>query len=146
MEFTGEYIHTLDPKGRLIIPTRFREQLGSEFYVTRGLDGCLFVYPEDEWKAFSAKLRSLPLIDEGARKLTRFFAAGATPCELDKQGRILVPATLREFACLEKDVVLAGMVNRIEIWSKDRWISNNTFDNEDIQNVAAHLTSIGFVL
>jgi MraZ protein len=146
MEFTGEYIHTLDPKGRLIIPTRFREQLGSEFYVTRGLDGCLFVYPEDEWKTFSAKLRSLPLIDEGARKLTRFFAAGATPCELDKQGRILVPATLREFACLEKDVVLAGMVNRIEIWSKDRWISNNTFDNEDIQNVAAHLTSIGFVL
>ena len=146
MEFTGESVHTLDAKGRLIIPARFRELLGEEFTVTRGLDGCLFAYPQEEWKAFAAKLRTLPLMDEGARRLTRFFAAGATPCELDKQGRILVPATLREFAHLEKDVVLAGMVNRVEIWDKERWTANNTFSSEDLKLASIHLTSIGFTL
>ena len=117
--FMGEYNHTVDTKGRLIIPSKFREQLGEEFIVTKGLDGCLFVFPQDEWQAFEEKLRTLPLTQKGARQFTRFFVAGATPCELDKQGRILLPATLREFAGLDKDVVLAGMLNRIEIWSKE---------------------------
>ena len=144
MMFMGEYNHTVDTKGRLIIPTKFRDGLGEEFVVTKGLDGCLFAFPQVEWQAFEEKLRTLPLNQKDVRRFVRFFVAGATPCEVDRQGRILVPATLREFAHLEKDVVLAGMVNRVEIWSKDRWIGNNTFSNDDLKNVAAHLTSIGF--
>ena len=110
--FMGEYSHTIDAKGRLIIPSKFREQLGEEFVLTKGLDGCLSIYPNDEWAAFEEKLRALPLTNKNARTFSRFFVAGATSCELDKQGRILVPATLREFAGLEKDVVLTGNINR----------------------------------
>ena len=119
--FMGEYNHTIDAKGRLIIPSKFRELLGEEFVLTKGLDGCLSVYPMDEWNAFEEKLRALPLTNKNARTFTRFFVAGATNCELDKQGRILVPQTLREFAGLEKDVVLTGNLNRIEVWSKEKW-------------------------
>ena len=119
--FMGEYNHTIDAKGRLIIPSEFRELLGEEFVLTKGLDGCLSIYPMDEWNAFEEKLRALPLTNKNARTFSRFFVAGATSCELDKQGRILVPATLREFAGLEKDVVLTGNINRIEIWSKEEW-------------------------
>ena len=119
--FMGEYNHTIDAKGRLIIPSRFRDLLGEEFVLTRGLDGCLSIYPMDEWAAFEEKLRALPLTNKDARTFSRFFVAGATNCELDKQGRILVPQTLREFAGLEKDVVLTGNLNRIEVWSKEKW-------------------------
>ena len=117
--FMGEYNHTIDAKGRLIIPAKFREPLGEEFVLTRGLDGCLYIYPMDEWEAFEEKLRALPLTNKDARAFSRFFVAGATTCELDKQGRILVPATLREFAGLNKDVVLTGNLTRIEVWSKE---------------------------
>ena len=141
MMFMGEYNHTVDTKGRLIIPSKFREQLGEEFIVTKGLDGCLFVFPQDEWLAFEEKLRTLPLTQKGARQFTRFFVAGATPCELDKQGRILLPATLREFAGLDKDVVLAGMLNRIEIWSKAKWTENNAYD--DMDDIAEQMTDLG---
>ena len=123
--FMGEYNHTIDAKGRLIIPSKFREALGSEFVLTKGLDGCLFVFPMKEWEAFEEKLRSLPLIDKNARKFSRFFLAGASTCELDKQGRILVPGTLREFAQMDKEVVLTGMLDRIEVWSKEKWLENN---------------------
>ena len=112
--FMGEYNHTIDAKGRLIIPSRFRELLGEEFVLTRGLDGCLSIYPMDEWVAFEEKLRALPLTNKDARTFSRFFVAGATACQLDKQGRILVPQTLRQFAGLDKDVVLTGNLNRIE--------------------------------
>ena len=142
--FMGEYNHTVDTKGRLIIPSKFREQLGEEFIVTKGLDGCLFVFPQDEWQAFEEKLRTLPLTQKGARQFTRFFVAGATPCELDKQGRILLPATLREFAGLGKDVVLAGMLNRIEIWSKDKWTENNACG--DMDDIAEQMTQLGLVI
>ena len=142
--FMGEYSHTVDTKGRLIIPSKFREQLGEEFIVTKGLDGCLFVFPQDEWQAFEEKLRTLPLTQKGARQFTRFFVAGATPCELDKQGRILLPATLREFAGLDKDVVLAGMLNRIEIWSKDKWTENNACG--DMDDIAEQMTQLGLVI
>ena len=118
--FMGEYNHTIDAKGRLIIPSRFRELLGEEFVLTRGLDGCLSIYPMDEWAAFEEKLRALPLTNKDARTFSRFFVAGATTCQLDKQGRILVPQTLRQFAGLEKDVVLTGNLNRIEVWSKEK--------------------------
>ena len=141
MMFMGEYNHTIDTKGRLIIPAKFREQLGNEFVVTKGLDGCLFVFPMNEWELFEQKLRTLPLTQKSARKFTRFFVAGATECELDKQGRILLPQTLREFAQLEKDVVLSGNLNRVEIWSKANWAENNAYD--DMDDIAEQMTDLG---
>ena len=141
--FMGEYSHTIDTKGRLIIPSRFREELGETFVVTKGLDGCLFAFSDEEWKAFEIKLKSLPLTNKNARQFARFFVAGATPCELDKQGRILLPATLREFAVLEKDVVLTGMLNRIEIWSKDKWNENNSLDDVAMDEIAEQMTDLG---
>ena len=141
--FMGEYSHTIDTKGRLIIPSRFREELGETFVVTKGLDGCLFVFSDEEWKAFEIKLKSLPLTNKNARQFARFFVAGATPCELDKQWRILLPATLREFAGLEKDVVLTGMLNRIEIWSKDKWNENNSLDDVAMDEIAEQMTDLG---
>lgn len=139
--FMGEYNHSIDTKGRLIIPSRFREELGDEFVVTKGLDGCLFVFPDHEWRAFEEKLRTLPLTNKSARQFARFFVAGATPCELDRQGRILLPQTLREFAGLEKDVVLTGMLNRIEIWSKAKWAENSSYD--DMDDIAEQMTDLG---
>nr|WP_330361345.1 division/cell wall cluster transcriptional repressor MraZ [Anaerostipes sp. CAG:276] len=137
----GEYNHTIDAKGRLIIPSKFREALGSEFVLTKGLDGCLFVFPMKEWEAFEEKLRSLPLIDKNARKFSRFFLAGASTCELDKQGRILVPGTLREFAQMDKEVVLTGMLDRIEVWSKEQWLENNAYD--DMDDIAQSMQELG---
>ena len=142
--FMGEYSHTIDTKGRLIIPSKFREELGETFVVTKGLDGCLFVFSDEEWKAFEIKLKSLPLTNKNVRQFARFFVAGATPCELDKQGRILLPATLREFAGLEKDVVLTGMLNRIEIWSKEKWNENNSLDDVAMDEIAEQMTDLGF--
>ena len=142
--FMGEYSHTIDTKGRLIIPSRFREELGETFVVTKGLDGCLFVFSDEEWKAFEIKLKSLPLTNKNARQFARFFVAGATPCVLDKQGRILLPATLREFAGLQKDVVLTGMLNRIEIWSKEKWNENNSLDDVAMDEIAEQMTDLGF--
>ena len=111
----GEYNHTIDTKGRLIVPSKFREALGDEFVVTKGLDGCLFVYDNKEWSAFEEKLKALPLMNKESRKFVRFFLAGAANVEVDKQGRILIPSVLREFAGLDKDVVLVGVASRIEI-------------------------------
>lgn len=109
--FMGEYNHTVDAKGRLIIPSRFREELKNEFIVTKGLDGCLFVFPGNEWQIFEEKLKALPL---------------------------------REFAGLEKDVVLAGMLNRIEIWSKTKWMENNSCDNMD--DIAEQMSDLGLCI
>ena len=142
--FMGEYNHTIDAKGRLIIPSRFRELLGEEFVLTKGLDGCLSIYPMDEWEAFEMKLRALPLTNKNARTFSRFFVAGAAMCELDKQGRILVPQTLREFAGLDKDVVLTGNLNRIEIWSKEKWEDASEYD--DMEDIAEHMSELGLTL
>ncbi len=142
--FMGEYNHTIDAKGRLIVPAKFREALGDEFVVTKGLDGCLFVYSNSEWNAFEEKLRTLPLTNKNARQFTRFFLAGAAACEVDKQGRILLPQVLREFAKLEKDVVLVGVASRIEIWSKEVWEESvNTYDT-DMDEVAENMEDLGF--
>lgn len=121
--FMGEYQHSLDSKGRLIIPAKFREELGDNFIVTRGLDHCLFVYPKSEWDILVQKLKSLPLTRSDARRFVRFLLSGAIECELDKQGRITLPASLREYAELEKEVVAIGVSNRVELWSKSRWES-----------------------
>ena len=142
--FMGEYNHTIDAKGRLIIPSRFRELIGEEFVLTRGLAGCLSIYTMDEWVAFEEKLRALPLTNKDARTFSRFFVAGATTCQLDKQGRILVPQTLRQFAGLEKDVVLTGNLNRIEVWSKEKWSENCNYD--DMDSIAESMQNIGIVI
>ena len=139
--FMGEYNHTVDTKGRLIVPSKFREQLGDEFVVTKGLDGCLFVYPESEWKTIEEKFRSVPLTTKDARKFARFFFAGAASCEVDRQGRILLPAVLREYAGIDKEVVSVGVFNRVEIWDKDKWQASNSYD--DMDEVAEHMAELG---
>ncbi|WP_307322985.1 division/cell wall cluster transcriptional repressor MraZ [Evansella vedderi] len=119
--FMGEFHHTIDEKGRMIIPAKFREELGSTFVVTRGMDKCLFVYPEPEWKQLEQKLKTLPFTKKDARAFTRFFFSGATESELDKQGRVNIAQTLRSYAQLEKECVVIGVSNRVEIWSKEIW-------------------------
>lgn len=117
----GEYHHSIDNKGRMIVPAKFREKLGESFILTRGLDQCLFVYPQDEWNILEEKLKTLPLTKKDARAFTRFFFSGATECEVDKQGRINISTPLINYAKLEKDCVVVGVTNRLEIWSKDIW-------------------------
>ena len=124
----GKYEHTLDVKGRLIMPSKLREDIGEKFIITKGLDGCLFAFSIEEWKKFEEKLRTLPISNKDARNFSRFFFAGAIDCEIDKQGRFLISSNLREFAGLEKEVIIVGMDSRLEIWSKEKWIK---FD-EDI--------------
>ncbi len=119
--FMGEYHHTIDGKGRLIVPARFRDALGEKFVATKGLDNCLFVYPYEEWTMIEAKLKSLPFTRSDIRAFVRFFFSGAAECGLDRQGRILIPPNLRQYARLEKEVVVIGVSNRVEIWSKSEW-------------------------
>ncbi|TAI51818.1 division/cell wall cluster transcriptional repressor MraZ [Bacillus paralicheniformis] len=119
--FMGEYQHTIDSKGRMIVPAKFREGLGEQFVLTRGLDQCLFGYPMSEWKLIEEKLKALPLTKKDARAFTRFFFSGATECELDKQGRINIASPLLNYAKLEKECVVIGVSNRIELWSKEIW-------------------------
>ena len=142
--FMGEYNHTIDAKGRLIIPAKFREVLGDEFVVTKGMDGCLFVFDNSEWQAFAEKLRSLPMIDKEVRQFTRFFLAGAASVEVDKHGRILLPSVLRDFAGITKDTVLIGVGSRIEIWSKDRWEGTVTY--QDMDEISTHMVELGIGL
>ncbi len=137
----GEYNHTLDAKGRLIVPAKFREALGEEFVVTKGMDGCLFVFADKEWSAFEEKLHSLPMMDKEARQFTRYFLAGAATVEVDKTGRILIPQVLRDFADIQKDAVLIGVGSRVEIWSKDRWEGTVSF--EDMDDIAKHMAELG---
>lgn len=139
--FMGEYNHTVDTKGRLIVPSKFREQLGDEFVVTKGLDGCLFVYSKSEWENIEEKFHNVPLTTKDARKFARFFFAGAASCEVDKQGRILLPVVLREYAGIEKDVVSVGVFNRVEIWDKDKWQESNSYD--DMDEIAEHMADLG---
>ena len=141
--FMGEYNHSVDAKGRLIVPSKFREQLGNEFVVTKGLDGGLFVYSQEDWKRIEESLREKPLTSKDARKFMRFFFAGAANCEVDKQGRILLPPVLREYADLQKDVVLVGVLSRVEIWDKGRWLEN-TYDEDEMDDIAEHMAELGF--
>lgn len=141
--FMGEYNHTIDVKGRLIIPSKFRESLGDSFVVTKGLDGCLFAYDNQGWSAFEEKLKGLPLSRKDNRQFARFFLAGAAEVEVDKQGRILLPANLREFAGLEKDVVLAGVASRIEIWSRSRWDGLQQEEEDSMEDIAERMSELG---
>ena len=137
----GEYEHSVDTKGRLIMPAKLRDEIGYKFIVTKGLDGCLFVFPLKEWEIFQEKLRALPVSDKNARNFTRFFFAGAIECEIDKQGRFLVSSNLREFAGLNKDVIIIGMNSRLEIWSKEKW--QQCDENISADEIAEHMTDLG---
>ena len=141
--FIGEHQHSLDEKGRLIIPSKFRDDLGYDFVMTKGLDNCLFVYPKKEWVVIEEKLKGLPLTNKDARAFIRFFFAGASECILDKQGRVLIPSNLREHSRLEKDAVVIGVSTRIEIWSKSEWESYNNDDNLSYDKIAEKMAELG---
>ena len=138
----GEYEHSLDTKGRLIMPAKLRQDIGEKFIITKGLDGCLFVFSQNEWLNFETKLKSLPLSDKNARNFVRFFLSGATECEIDKQGRFLIPTNLRETASLQKEVVIIGVGTRIEIWDKEKWNSYND-ENISVEDIAENITMLG---
>lgn len=137
--FMGEYQHNLDAKGRIIVPAKFRDGLGEKFVLTRGLDQCLFVYPLEEWKILENKLKQLPLTKKDARKFTRFFLSGASECEIDKQGRISIPQSLRTYADLSKACTIIGVSNRLEIWDEAVWQEYVSESEESFAEIAENL-------
>ena len=139
----GEYEHSIDSKGRLIMPAKLKQDIGEKFVITKGLDGCLFVYSQTEWKNFEDKLRTFPLTNKDARALMRFFLAGAMECEIDKQGRFLITSTLRDFAELDKEVVIIGVLTKIEIWSKDKWLKYSADENQTADEIAEKMANLG---
>jgi len=144
--FMGEYQHSIDEKGRIIIPAKFRDALGSHFVVTRGMEQCLFVYPPEEWTLMEQKMKSLPLMKSEARAFTRFFFSGATECELDKQGRANLPNTLVDHAKLTKDCVVIGVSTRVEIWSKSIWDDYSRQSEQSFNDIAEKLVDFNFNL
>lgn len=142
--FMGQYNHSIDAKGRIIVPARLREELGDNFVVTQGFDGCLFVYSQEGWKDFEEKFRSLPLGNKDVRQLTRFFLSGASACEVDKQGRFILPTYLKNFAGLDKDIMLIGAGTRVEIWDKAKWDECNQSFNDNMDEVAERMQNLGF--
>ncbi len=140
--FIGEYFHLIDQKGRLTLPAKFREELGDKFVITKGLDNCLFVYPIEEWKILENKLRKLPFTKSDARSFVRFFFSGATECEFDKQGRIIIPQNLRDHANLEKESIIIGVSSRIEVWSKNNWEEYSTETEDDYEDIAEKLEDL----
>jgi MraZ protein len=137
--FMGEYRHTIDDKGRIIIPAKFRENLGDLFVVTRGLDRALFAYPCAEWIQLEQKLKALSFTKTDARKFTRFFFSGAAEVEQDKQGRITLPLPLREYAGLKKECVVIGVSTRVEIWCKAAWEEYYTISAESFNEIAENM-------
>ncbi|RUL55912.1 division/cell wall cluster transcriptional repressor MraZ [Lysinibacillus antri] len=142
--FMGEFQHSVDAKGRLIIPSKFRDALGHTFVITRGLDNCLFGYPMDEWRKLEEKLKELPMTKKDARAFARFFFSGATEVELDKQGRINIPTPLSTYAKLEKECVVIGVSSKIEIWAKDAWESYFNEAEESFNDIAENLIGFDF--
>ena len=139
--FIGEFEHSVDAKGRVIMPAKLREDIGEKFIITKGLDGCLFAYSQEEWNNFEGKLKALPLTNKNARDFVRFFLSGATECEIDKQGRFLIAGNLREYANMEKDVVIIGVGTRLEIWNKKVWVSKDQEISAD--EIAENMTMLG---
>ena len=137
----GEYEHTIDAKGRLSMPSKLRRDMGEAFIVTKGLDGCLFAFSQEEWKNFETKLKALPLSDKNARNFVRFFLAGATECEIDKQGRFLIPSNLRQAGNLEKEAIIIGVGTRLEIWNKSTWKAKDEEISAD--EIAENMSMLG---
>ena len=142
--FMGEYQHSIDVKGRMIVPAKFRDLLGESFVLTRGLDQCILGYPMEEWRKLEEKLKDLPMTKKDARAFARFFFSGASEVEIDKQGRINIPSTLINFANLEKECVVLGVSSKIEVWSKEAW--DNYFDEsaESFSEIAENLIGFDF--
>lgn len=141
--FLGEYQHNIDPKGRLIIPSKFRELLGEQFVLTKGLDGCLFVYPLEGWHELEDKLKSLPLTQKDARAFARIFFSGASEGELDKQGRVLLPPNLRTYAHITKETMIIGVGTRFEIWDLDTWQQYNQESDKSFEQLAELMGQYG---
>ena len=139
--FMGEYRHSIDDKGRLIIPSKYRGELGDSFIVTRGLDNCLFVYSLDSWETLTSTLKKLPFTKQNARYFNRFLLSGATVVDLDKQGRINIPSTLTSFASLIKECVVIGMNDHLEIWAKEKWENFLDENNDKLSDIAENLFS-----
>ena len=139
----GEYEHSLDDKGRVIMPVKLRADIGERFIITKGLDGCLFVFSQLEWSNFERKLKELPLTNKNARDFDRFFLSGAIECELDKQGRFLIANNLREYANITKEVVIIGVGTRLEIWNKEKWKNYNSDENISPDDIAENMTMLG---
>lgn len=138
----GEYFHNIDAKGRIILPSKFRSELGERFIVTKGFDGCLYGYSVEAWKEIEEKIKTLPLVTgKDARNFTRFFFSSAIECEIDTQGRILISSSLREFASLQKEVAIIGVSSRIEFWSKDKW--ETYCDSQDADDIAEKMSFLG---
>ena len=137
----GEYSHSLDTKGRVIMPAKLRQDIGEKFIITKGLDGCLFAFSQEEWLNFETKLKALPLSDKNARNFVRFFLSGAIECEIDKQGRFLITSNLREAAKLEKEVIIIGVGTRLEIWNKEIW--EKCDENISADEIAENMTMLG---
>lgn len=141
--FIGEYSYNVDQKGRLAVPTAFRKKLGASAVVTRGLDNSLFVYTNSEWKKLAEKLATLPFSHKQSRAFARLMLAGAMETKVDKQGRISVPDYLRSFAGIKKEVVVAGLYNRIELWDKKKWESYKKATEKDAEKIASDLFDVG---
>ena len=139
--FTGEFDHTIDIKGRMIIPSKFRNLLGENFVISKSLDGCLAIYEKGKWDEFEQKINELPFTNEKARNLKRFILGSSTICELDKQGRILIPKPLREAAGIIQDVVTIGVGDHIEVWSKERFTTDENFT--DYKKLAQDMEGLG---
>ena len=131
--FMGEYHHNIDDKARIVLPSKFREELGDTFVVTRGLEGCLFVYSKEEWINIVSKLRELPFTKKDARAFLRFFLSGAVECQTDKQGRVALPTPLVNYANIKQECVVIGVNDRLEIWSEDAF---NDYFNQNIDNIS----------
>lgn len=135
----GEFSHAIDAKGRLIIPAKFREQLGGRVVITRGMDGCLFGYPLKEWHHLEKQMRQLSLTKKNARAFVRFMYSAATECEFDKQGRVNIPQTLRDHADLTKKCVIVGVSERFEIWNSERWQKYTKETESNVDSIAEDL-------
>lgn len=138
----GEYYHSLDPKGRVTIPSKFREDL-NEFVMTKGLDECLFLYPNSEWEKIENKLKELPMTNKAVRSFVRTFFSGACDCAIDKQGRVLIPQNLRDYANIKDSSVIVGLSNRAEIWSQENWEKYNSEEGLNYEELAEKMSELG---
>ena len=143
---SGEYRHNIDEKGRIIVPSKIRGEMGNTIVITRGLDGCLFGYNEKTWNSILEKLNTLPFTKRDARNFTRFMTSGAITLEFDRQGRVNIPSYLNEYANLSKDVVIVGVINRIEIWSRERWDEFMNNNVESLSDISENLFDSNFEL
>ena len=144
--FRGRYEHTIDSKGRVSLPAKFREVLKEKYddqLIVTNLDGCLVAYPDEEWQVIEEKVSSMSIVRREVKAFQRFFISGAAECPVDKQGRILIPAGLRKYAELEKDIVFAGMTNKIEVWSKKRWSQEIAQVEENFDDLSTPLAELG---